>query len=62
MLKGWVEICAYTKYSKQTIKRWMKSKGFPIFPGYGVRPPITSRSLIDQWIINSIKNEMEKKK
>jgi hypothetical protein len=61
MLRGWAEICAYTKYSKHTIRRWMKTKGFPVFPGHGVRQPISSESLIDKWLLNVIHNHLERK-
>jgi hypothetical protein len=61
MLKGWVEICAYCRYSKYTIRRWVKTKNFPVYLGFGVRPPISSKKLIDSWLISNIEQQKEKK-
>lgn len=61
MLKGWQEICAYTGYSKQTIKRWVKNRDFPIYLGHGVRPPFTSVSLIDRWLEAQIDKQIQER-
>jgi len=57
MLKGWKEICSYTKYSRSTLYRWMRTKNFPILKGKGVRPPLSSRAMIDLWLADRIEKQ-----
>jgi predicted DNA-binding transcriptional regulator AlpA len=59
MLVGWKAICAYTGFSKSTLRRWMKKDGFPVLKGRGVKRPLSSRNLIDIWLAKNIENQKE---
>jgi hypothetical protein len=61
MLKGWVEICAYTKMTPQTLRKWVREKGFPIILGRkGGGRPITSQMIINAWLADQTEKKGKK--
>jgi hypothetical protein len=59
MLRGWKEICEYTKYSRTSLLRFIKSDDFPILRG-SYRKVWSSRTLIDVWLATKMKEKKDR--